>query len=150
MHFVTDEVIARPPAEVWAGLTDFTGNEAAVRARGIDARRIAGTEGPEPAWAADVHFRGRDRHIEVEVSRMTPPLALGYRLSGSQLVSDLAFVLEELADGRTRLDITLVVKAEGLSGRMILQSLKILRSTLVKRFRKRAADYAFYLARHGG
>jgi len=150
MRFVTDEVIPRPAEEVWVGLADFAGIEAAARARGVEARRIPGTEGPEPVWTAEVPFRGRDRHVEVAVARMTPPLVLDYRISGSQLVSTLRFGLEEVAAGRTRLAVTLEVGAEGVSGRMLLQSLKLVRATLLKRFRKRIGDYAQYLARHPG
>jgi len=146
MRFATEEVIAQPPAEVYAGLTDFAGHEAAIAARGIETRRIPGTEGPEPAWEAEIEYRGRLRHVEVLVTRMTPPIALDYRLEGSHLVSELSFGLEPLDGGRTRLAVTLDVRPEGLPGRMLLQSLKLLRPTLVKRFRKRVRSYADYLA----
>jgi len=150
MRFVTDEIIPRPARHVWAGLTDFAGNEAAGFSRGIEPRRVPGIEGPEPAWAAEVPFRGRDRTVEVAVSRMTPPLALDYRVTGGPLVSELAFALEDLVDGRTRLAVSLEVRGEGVSGRMLIQSLKLMRGTLIKRFRKRVGAYAGYLARHPG
>jgi len=147
MRFATDEVIPQPATEVYARLADFASVEAALAARGIAVRRIPGTEGPEPAWAAEVPFRGKPRPIEIAVSRMTPPLALDYRLAGGFLLSDLRFGLQPLAGESTRLDVTLDVRPEGLSGRMLLQSLKLLRPTLVKRFRKRVRSYARYLAR---
>lgn len=148
MRFVTEEVIGRSLVHVYASLADFEGHEAALAARGIRPRRIPGTEGPEPAWAAEVPFRGKLRRIEVAVTRMTPGIALNYRASAGQLVSDLQFSLDALAPERTGLTVTLEVRPEGLSGRMLLQSLKLVRPTLVRRFRKRVRDYAAYLEGH--
>jgi len=147
MQFATAEVISRPAAEVYAALTDFAGHEAVLAARGIRPSRVPGTEGPEPAWTADVPFRGRERRIEVAVTRMTPAIALDYRIAGAQLVSGLSFALAPVAEDRTRVDVTLDVRAAGVSGRMLLHSLRLVRPTLVRRFRKRVQDYARYLAR---
>ena len=67
---------------------------------------------------------------------------LSLKGSGSGIDGLMAVELVALSPRRTRISVALNLSPTGLTGRLLLQSLKLARGKLNKRFKLRLADYA--------
>ena len=94
------------------------------------------------AWQATFGFRGKEREARITlVEAQAPDLLVYDSLSGGlEMRTRLEFVA--LSRSRTRVTMTADLKPQTLSARLLVQSLKLARGNLEKRFRVRMADYA--------
>lgn len=148
MKFSSREDIEAPPAEVFDRLTDYGAHERAVMRRGVRLQRIDGLQetGIGMTWAAQVKFRGKTRNISVELLEYQAQELLQYSMEGSGLSGIFVVDLLALSPRKTRMSVALEVRPKNLTGRMLMQSLRILKVTLNRRFKLRVADYARMLS----
>ena len=142
MEFTTKEDIAAPVEQVYAELTDYDRLERQITRRDIDLRRVAEGPGVGMAWLARFQYRGKAREARITlVEAQAPDLLVYDSLSGGlEVRTRLDFVA--LSRTRTRVTMTADLKPQTLSARLLVQSLKLARGNLEKRFRVRMADYA--------
>jgi hypothetical protein len=144
MKFSTKEDIEAPVEQVFAQISDFAGFERAARRRGAEVQRTDSL--PAPAigmtWAASFMARGRQRQLAVEMTEFEPPLKMRFHSVAQGLETDMTVELVALSRGRTRLSVALDLKPKSISARLLVQSLKLARANLNKRFHLRIADYA--------
>lgn len=141
MQFTTSEVIAASQEQVFDEVTDFDSFERQiVRAGGTVAR--TGGAGPDAAWTGHFDFRGTQRTVAARVTGWTAPS--GYIVSGE--TGGLALRAEvrcvPLDPERTQLDVTVEMTARTLSVRVLLNSVKLMRTQVSRRFKKRVRDFA--------
>ncbi len=144
MKFSTREDIDRPIAEVYAFMANFEGFEERIKKRGIKISRMPGVSPPDigTSWEAPVEWRGRRYDIAATLVNVEPDVCYGIegKVGG---VESLAVVdLVALAKSKTRMFVSLELTPTTLSSRIMLQSLKLTKGSLTKRFKSRVAALA--------
>ena len=144
MKFSAREDIEAPIEKVYAQVTDFAGFERQMMRRGADVRRMdpgqAVTIGS--AWDVAFTFRSRERRLRAVVASLKSPTDVVIDLASNGLDGKTTVELVALSPQRTLLSVSIDLSAKSLSARLLLQSLKLAKSNLTKRFKKRVADFA--------
>lgn len=140
MKFSSREDIEVPVAGVWAVITDYDGFERAALRRGAEVQRK--DEGGRPAWTAAFAFRGKRRNLTIRQDRAEPPGLLVLSGEGRQVEGTLTIDLVELGPRRTRMTLTTDIRPISLAARLFLQSLKLARGRMVKKYQSRVAQLA--------
>ena len=144
MEFHSKEDIEAPIAEVFGAISDFELLERSALRRGIEVQRIGDTAHPENGltWDLSFHFRSKQRDIRMTLDSYTPVTGLALTGGGSGIDGKMEIELLALSPQRTRMSVTLKLSATSLTGRLLVQSLKLARGNLTRRFKLRLADYA--------
>lgn len=144
MKFSTKEDLEIPIEDTFKLLTDFDKFEQIFMRRGVKIARVSGYEGQLPGmrWTADAEIRGKRREIDVTLTTFDPHDALVYFAKSSGFESTLEIDLVSLSAGRTRLRIAFDLKPKTLSSRLLVQSARLARNTLNKRYKMRVAHFA--------
>ena len=147
MKFSSKEDIEAPIDAVFEMVSDFEKFERGARKRGLKVRRTDGMESVATGmtWNAVFDFRGRNREIDLTLSRLDPPthLSVAGRSQGVTSVFDLELLA--LSRQRTRLAVELEMKPQTIAARVLIQSLRLAKARLTKRFKLRVAEYARHL-----
>ena len=153
MKFVASEDIAAPADAVLAAVTDFDRWERMVGRRAKDlARRPPGPVRPGTRWEARAKLRGKMRDVAVEMADLklggadaTSTVCVDGGTDGMQVTVEA--VVEPLGAGLTRLTVTSELKAKSLGTRILMQSLKLARGQMAKRYRQGVATFASHVER---
>lgn len=144
MQFSTKEDLDAPIEYVFAQLSDFDGFERAALRRGADVQRITGDGRPQVGtkWRGRADFRGKERKFEAELVKCEAPTEL--QLSGQSDGFDFSVVAElvALSPNRTRMRIAIELKPRILSARLVMQSARLAKHTLTKRYKERIRAFA--------
>lgn len=148
MKFSGREDIDAPIEAVFLRLTDFETHERSIMRRGVNLRRTDGMDryGIGMTWDARVKFRGKERNLNVELSDWRDPEILCYVIEGAGLAGTFQFDLLALSAMTTRLAVALEMKPKNLTGRLLMQSMRILKPNLNRRFQSKLSDAAELLA----
>ena len=144
MQFVAKEDIDAPIEELFEALSDFEGIERSAIRRGVEVQRKGDISAPAPglAWDTEFTFRSAQRKIAVELVTFEPSTIMAFTGEGSGISSDMEVELISLSPKRTRLTVTLKLKPKTLAGRLMVQSLKLVRGKVARRFKSRVSDFA--------
>ncbi|WP_375261286.1 SRPBCC family protein [Palleronia sp.] len=130
--------VAAPADKIFRHLTDFDRIEAAARNRGAEIERLDdGTAPADAAWRASFPFRGRLRHTEARVVDFEPDEQLALRGESDGLSARVRLELIPLSDRQTRISAIIDLTPATMKARLLVQSLKLARSTLEKRMEGR-------------
>jgi hypothetical protein len=144
MIFTTREDIEAPIDFVFAQVSDFVALERMILRRGGEVQRrvdrVPAATGM--VWDASFDMRGKLRQVEMTLVRFEPPAVMRFEAVSKALVGDLLVELVALSRARTRLALTGELKPQTLSARLMVQSLKLTRGNVSKRFEMRVASYA--------
>lgn len=144
MQLTATEDIEAPLDRVFAAVTDFDSIERQALRRGVDVRRTDTLTGPTEgmAWRAEFGFRGKPRTLQISMAQFTPPEQLVFDSASGGLEAQLVLDLVALSRTRTRVNIVTELKPTTLSARLLVQSLKLAKGGIDKRFRHRVAGFA--------
>lgn len=144
MQFSSKEDIEAPIEAVFEAISDFDLFERSSIRRGIEVHRVddAAPVAPGLAWDAAFDLRGKRRQLHLTLTRLDPPEAMEITSESSGLCGDMTVELVALSPRRTRLEIALKLTPRTLSARLFLQSLKLAKANLTRRFKHRVADFA--------
>ncbi|OED50393.1 hypothetical protein AB838_02510 [Rhodobacteraceae bacterium (ex Bugula neritina AB1)] len=144
MEFHSKEDIEAPIDHVFAAISDFELLERSALRRGIELQRTGDLAQPENGlvWDLTFNFRGKSRDIKLTMASFTPPSGLVLNGSGSGIDGRTEVELLALSPHRTRMSVRLALSPTTLTGRLMVQSLKLARSNLNRRFKLRLAEYA--------
>jgi hypothetical protein len=144
MKFSAREDIAASIDQVFTALCDFEGFERQAMRRGADVQRIDSLTRPGVGmkWQANFEMRGRKRDVMIELIRFDLPNEMIFDIKSPGIDGDFTLELMALSRNRTRLGIALDITPLNLSARLLIQSLKLAKATLTKRFKLRVADFA--------
>lgn len=144
MKFSSKEDVDAPIDDVFATLADFTAHERSAIRRGIKVRRADPTAaiGVGVCWDVEFAMRGRQRELKLTLAEFDPPVSMRVETEGQGLFCTLTLDLLALSQRRTRMAIALDIKPRNLSARLFIQSLRLGKSNLTKRFKLRVAEYA--------
>jgi hypothetical protein len=144
MKFSTREDIEAPIDHVFSRVTDFHGFERQALRRGADVQRVDAAPVPVEgsSWNVAFKYRGKDRKLQAMVSKLNGPTELQIDTSASGLDGITSIELVALSRNRTRIAATLELSAKSLSARLLLQSLKLAKNNLTRRFKMRITEFA--------
>ena len=144
MQVTATEDIAAPMAHVYSELTNYAALERQALRRGIDVRRMFKTATPDigDSWEVRFRFRGKAREAKIALEAQDPPNMLGFTGVSGGLDTRTLVELVPLSPKRTRVNVVFKMIPNTLSARLLVQSFKLARSKINKRFQKRMAGYA--------
>ncbi len=144
MKFVSKEDIEAPIAEVFSVLSEFESFERSAIRRGVEVQRMGDVTAPASglAWDVQFSFRGKTRDIHLVLSDYQPVTGLRLSADGGGIEGGIEVELLALSPRRTRMVVTLELKPRTLSGRLLVQSLKLAKAKLTKRYKLRVAEFA--------
>lgn len=144
MRFATKQDIEAPIADVFRILSDFEGWERAAMRRGAEVARTDKLRavGPGMIWATRILYRHKPRNIEIELTKIDPPAQLQFSALSQAIEGAVVLDLMELGSKRTRLHVTAEVTPRSLTARLFLQSLRLARAKVDRKFDQRIAQLA--------
>ncbi len=125
-------------------LSDFETFERSAIRRGIDVQRAGNITAPVVGRAWDITFtmRGKQRNMNLVLARYDTPNTMRFDANSQGLEGALELELLPLSPRRTRMSVAITLAPKTLSARLLVQSLKLAKGNLTKRFKLKVADYA--------
>jgi carbon monoxide dehydrogenase subunit G len=144
MELTSKEDVDAPLADVFEAISDFASFERSAIRRGVEVQRLSDATTPQlgMAWDVRADFRGKPRDLHLKLTSYEPSTLIAIDGESASLKGSSQFELLALSPRRTRLSVKVEIKAKTLSGRLLLQSLKLARSKVNKRFKQRVAEFA--------
>jgi carbon monoxide dehydrogenase subunit G len=142
MKFTSRQDIEAPVAYVFAALRDFESWERAALRRGADVARTDKLVDVRPgvSWMVKFAYRGRERRVALRLTGLEQPTGMEFSGAGTSLDGQAGIDLIALATRRTRLSVTLDLKPRSIGARVMLQSLRLAKSRLNRRFSERVTQ----------
>jgi len=144
MIFSAREDIEAPIEFVFSQVSDFEQLERRALRRGAEVERTDTLTAPGPGmgWRMAFTLRGKKRKMKVEMVSYDPPNVMRFHSNSPNVSIDTIVELLALSRGRTRLSFEADVHPKNLGARLVLQSLKLAKSSVTRRFEQRIATYA--------
>ncbi len=144
MKFSTREDIDAPIEAVFKELCEYENYERQAIRRGAEVRRHGSKDaiGLGMTWDVSFMMRSKKRDMTLVVDRFEAPSLLGVSATSTSLDATFSLELIALSRTRTRIMIGLELKPRNLSARLLVQSLKLAKGSLTKRFKLRVAEFA--------
>ncbi|MEI4260746.1 SRPBCC family protein [Roseovarius sp. D0-M9] len=144
MIFTSREDIEAPIDFVFAQVANFAALERSILRRGAEVQRKVDRTSAAAGmmWETSFDFKGKRRQMEVTLVSFDPPSSMSFEGKGKALNCDFSVDLVALSRGRTRLSLVAEIKPQNLTARLMIQSLKLARGNVTKRFEMRVASYA--------
>ncbi len=142
MKFSNQQDIDVPIAYVYRRVTNFAAYERQALRQGAHVVRVDG-DGPVgvgATWDVAFTFRNKDRQLRAQVTELVAPDGLVVMTHAKGLTSETRLSLVALAQQTTRVQVQVVLVANSMSARLLLQSLKLAKTNLNNRFRKRVRE----------
>lgn len=144
MKFSSKEDIETPIDRVFEQHTNFEMFERAAIRRGVEIERERGIAQPVVgmAWKARFEMRGRSREARVELTHLDRPNTMRFDAIGNGVDGSFFIDLLPLSPRSTRMSVVLDIEPKTLSARLLIQSMKLAKTNLTKRFRKKVREFA--------
>lgn len=143
MKFSTRAEIQAPIAHVFAKLSDFSGFERRALRHGVQVNRSAdGQIAVGMQWDIVFKLRGRERHMRATLAALDAPEMYRFDAVSDGLNVQSVVELIALSPRRTRLVVSVDLRPRSLTARVLLQSMKLAKTKLNKRFKARVLEYA--------
>ncbi len=143
MKFSTKEDIDAPIENVWDMITEVEAFERAAMRRGAEVQRTDSKTdtGVGMSWHTRFAMRGREREVDIVIERFDPPNELFLVYASASLTGSMRVELMSLSPTRTRMMVGFEMRPLNLSARLLIQSLKLTKSSLTKRYKLRVAEF---------
>ncbi len=144
MKFSTKEDVEAPAELIFAAMSDFVAFERSAMRRGAEVARVdpVGEVGVGMTWSLRFPVRGKMRRAVCELEQYDPPVGIRCRIESSGFDGVLTLGLFALSRTRTRLAVQLEVKPRTLAARLLIQSVRLNRSSYTRRFEGRVQKFA--------
>lgn len=143
MKFSTKEDITAPIDRVFAEVSEFGTFERALLRRGIEVERV--DKLTEPAvgmtWKSRFPYRGKTRELVSELVGFEAPERLAIQTEMTGLDGWLSLELVPLSLRQTRMAVQLELKPRTLPARLMLQTLRLSKARLTRRFKSGVGSY---------
>ncbi|MEM6940677.1 MAG: SRPBCC family protein [Pseudomonadota bacterium] len=143
MKFSATQDVQVPIDRVFQRFSDFHVFEQAAIRRGAEVRRLdrLALPGPGMMWSAAFHLRGKRREVEMEMVSFDPPYEMVMESNSPGMLGTTTLEFFALPPQGTRLRVQLEIRPINLSGRLLIQSLKLAKGSLSTKFKERVAHY---------
>ncbi len=127
----------------FAAFADFQYFENHARRSGVEIARVDDLASPGPGmmWEMRIRFRDKFPRVQMELVDYTPPETLDFTARSGGMNMTMRVELIALAPRRTRAVVTLDVRASSLGARMLLNSARLTKGRLTRRFRQRVEKF---------
>lgn len=144
MRFATKQDIEAPVSEVFRTLTDFESWERAAMRRGAEVNRTDKLTaiGPGMEWQARFSYRSKQRELTLRLAELSAPTHLAFAAASNALNGQATVELLELGARRTRMHLVVEITPRTLTARLFLQSLRLARARIDRKFDQRVAHLA--------
>lgn len=144
MKFSTNADIEAPIEAVFELLCDFESFERSAMRRGAEVQRLDRLVEPGVGmtWRAAFKLRGKPRQLELQMVSFERPNEIRLEGTSPGMLSSTGFDLIALSRNRTRVHVDLEVKPLNISARLLVQSLKLAKNSLGRKFKLRVSEYA--------
>lgn len=144
MKFSTKEDVDAPVAVAFDMLCDFETFERAAMRRGAEVQRIDTKSVPcvGMEWRAAFNLRGKRRQVDVEMVAFDKPNEMVLECNSQGVLTIMTIELVALSKKRTRIMVSCDIKPLNLSARLLVQSLKLAKTSLTKKYKLRVAEFA--------
>ncbi|WP_323007322.1 SRPBCC family protein [Pseudorhodobacter sp.] len=144
MKLTATENIEAPIGFVYAALADFENWERSALRRGAEVERLDRLRQPGAGmeWKVGFDYRAKKRHVEIKLLTLTPGQTLVFDCMGQPAEAILKVELAEMGPRRTRVVVEVEVKPRTLAARLFLQSLRLAKAKVNRRFALRLAQTA--------
>jgi hypothetical protein len=139
MKFSTRVDVAAPADRAFAAFADFPRYVRLAEKRGA---RVETLPAETFAWRARFDWNGKARELDGRVTRLDPPRALSAHMTAGGVAGTLEIEVTALDDARSRVRVAMEWHPVTMAGRILLQSLKLVKGRLDDRFAARVADFA--------
>lgn len=144
MKFTTKQDIEAPVAFVFKSLSDFDGWERAAMRRGAEVERTdrLTQAGAGMSWRSLFSYRGRPRQLDLQLLSYESPAQLGFAGQSAAVEGTARVDMMEMSSRRTRIHVVAEVTPRSLAARLFLQSLRLARARVDRKFEQRVAQMA--------
>ena len=144
MKFSTKEDVEAPLAAVFSAVSDFELFEKAALRRGAQVLRSDQFTRPQAGmgWQVQFTYRGKARRVAVQLEDFECPNRLRFLGGSAALDGEVVIDLVSLGPRRTRMSVEFEVKPRTIATRLFLQSMRLAKARLTRRFRLRVNDFA--------
>lgn len=144
MKLTSKENIEVPVEQVFDMLTDFERHERLAMRRGAEVSRTdtQNEPGVGVGWDIVFGFRGKERKMNLEVTGFDRPHEMTLQAKLQGLDSDINIELVALSRKLTRLNVSIEIVPNTLSARLLVQSFKLAKGNIGKRFDARMTTQA--------
>jgi len=147
MKFSARKDVLAPIDVVFERATEFERFERILRRQGVNVRRLGPAERAAAlvAWKAQVDYRGKTRNIAADLTEMETParFCMASHVNGVDTVLEVDFV--DITPQKSRMIVGLELRPKTLAARLFVQSLKLGKANLDRKFEDRVARYASML-----
>jgi hypothetical protein len=147
MKFSTRQDVQAPIEDVFGRATNFDRFERVLKRQGHDVRRVPTPENEQAVmcWQAVVDYRGKTRNIRANLAEISPPnrFCMTSKINGVESVLEVDFVA--ITPSKSRMIVGLELSPKTLAARLFVQSLKLGKSNLDRKFADRVERYAALL-----
>lgn len=143
MKLTSRQDIEAPVAFVFAALKDFDAWERSALRRGAEVVRTDKLREVMPglSWLVKFAYRGKQRKLALRLTNLDQPTMMGFSGTGNSFDGLAGIDLMELASRRTRMSVTLDVRPKSIGARVILQSMRLAKTRLNRRFSDRVGQF---------
>ena len=143
MKLTSRQDIEAPVSYVFDALTDFQSWERAALRRGAEVARTDKLSATAVglSWMIKFAYRGKDRRLALRLTELEHPSMLGFSGMGASFEGQATVDLMALAARRTRLSVTLELRAKTFGARLVLQTWRLGKSRLNQRFAERVGTF---------
>jgi carbon monoxide dehydrogenase subunit G len=144
MKFSTKEDVEAPISHVFDAVSDFEMFERAALRRGGQVLRTDRFTVPQAGmgWQVQFTYRGKARRIAVRLEELEHPTRLRFLGGSAALDGEVIVGLVSLGPRRTRLSVELEMKPRTIAARLFLQTLRLAKARLTRRYKLRVNDFA--------
>lgn len=147
MKFNSTQDINAPLEFVFQQASDFQRFETFGLRAGAKIKRTDNLSGTQKGmhWLIKADVRGKERAFDISLKEFDTPRHLEVLSTVKGFIATATIDLMELSKTQTRMKITLDVKPQSISARLLIQSAKLARSSLNRKYNARVEQFAKHI-----
>lgn len=143
MKFSTRQDTDLPADDLFRAVGNFSGIERMLVRRGASVQRLDGLAAPGVGmgWRIGFDWRGRRRQSQLSITEYRPSEVIALAGSSEQFELAIRMTVVALTRGKSRLIFEADVQPRGMKARLLLQTAKLGKSQLDRKFAARIGDF---------